>query len=263
MVRANPSIVTALCWAYWDLARCLRVLWRPSLIAFAILCAGILAALIAPVRLADGPVGQELMRLAFLAAVCFLLTPYLLAIHRFVILGETAPRYKFEISSERFQLYCGWLVVIIVLFNIPSVLEALTTPRGVIYYVGAPLGFAEPSIMVKLTSLVRFPIIECLLVLFPALAIDAPGAAWQNAIRDTCQRIGFALFLVVLSLAPVGFLAYAASPLLRIAPKSFAGLLAILFLGAMFLLLSLLSAVVASRLYQIIGDRLNRPRPDS
>ena len=47
----------------------------------------------------------------WLAARPFLLTPYLIAVHRFIILGETTAIYRLVPTDKRFQRYFAWSLV--------------------------------------------------------------------------------------------------------------------------------------------------------
>ena len=138
MDRPRPSVMTALFWAYWDLWHVLRTAWRPALLAFLILSVGSVAAAVGPKLLTYDPFGQAAMRLAFLVGLCFLLTPFFLAVHRFLLLGEEPTRYAFEPSSPRFQLLFGWLAVSVVLMSFPATLAALAEAKGTVYYFGEP-----------------------------------------------------------------------------------------------------------------------------
>src|SRR4051794_21278061 len=138
MDRPRPSVITALFWAYWDLCHVLQKAWRPALFAFLVLSFGSFAALVAPRLLTYDPAGQAVMRLAVLVGICFLLTPFFLAVHRLLILGEAATRYEFKPSSPRFQLFFGWLAVTVVLISFPSTLGALAEAKGPVYYFGHP-----------------------------------------------------------------------------------------------------------------------------
>lgn len=259
MDRARPSVITALFWAYWDLCHVLQRAWRPALFAFLILSIGSFVAAAGPLLLTYDPIGQAITRLAILVGLCFLLTPFFLTIHRFLLLSEDATRYDFKPSSPRFQLFFGWLAVSVVLLSFPSALGALAEAKGPVYYFGQPL----PDLDFKIATAARIAalvIVQQLLVLFPAVAVDAPGAGWQNAISDTRSHIWFVLAVTVLPFIPIGLLGVTVAPLFRFSPGSLAGLVAsLLWLGAMLLITSTLGAVIASRLYQVIGDRLNTP----
>jgi hypothetical protein len=199
------------------------------------------------------------MRLAILVGLCFLLTPFFLAVHRFLLLGEEATRYDFKPPSPRFQLFFGWLAVGVVLLSFPSTLAAFAEAKGPVYYFGQ-LPLDVDSTMVRVARIVTWVVVTQLLVLFPAVAVDAPGAGWQNAFSDTRSRIWFVLAVTILPFIPIGLLAVAVVPLFRFSPGSLTGMVAgLAWFGAMLLIASTLGAVIASRLYQVIGDRLNTP----
>lgn len=259
MDRPRPSVMTALFWAYWDLCHALRKAWRLALFAFLVLSFGSLAAFVGPRLLTYDPVGQAVMRLAILVGLCFLLTPFFLAIHRLVLLGEEATRYDFKPSSPRFQLFFGWLAVSVVLLSFPSALGALAEAKGPVYYFGRPPPQFDSTI-VTAARILALAIITQLLVLFPAVAVDAPGAGWQNAFNDSRNHIWFVLAVAILPFIPIALLGAAVAPLFRFTAGSLTGLVAgLLWLGATLLIASTLGAVIASRLYQVIGDRLNTP----
>ena len=259
MDHPRPSVITALFWAYWDLCHVLRTAWRPALFAFLVLSFGSFAALVAPRLLTYDPAGQAVMRLAVLVGICFLLTPFFLAVHRLLILGEAATRYEFKPSSPRFQLFFGWLAVTVVLISFPSTLGALAEAKGPVYYFGHPPPDLEFKI-VTVARIVTLAIVTQLLVLFPAVAVDAPGAGWQNAFSDSRNRIWFVLAVTIMPFIPIRMLVVVVTPLFRFSPGSLTGMVAIpLWIGAILLVASTLGAVIASRLYQVIGDRLNTP----
>ena len=259
MDRPRPSVITALFWAYWDLCHVLRKAWRPALFAFLVLSFGSLAALVGPRLLTYDPAGQAVMRLAILVGLCFLLTPFFLTIHRFLLLGEAATRYDFKPSSPRFQLFFGWLAVGVVLLSFPSTLAAFAEAKGPVYYFGRPPPVLDSTI-VTVARIVTWAMVAQLLVLFPAVAVDAPGAGWQNALSDSRSRIWFVLAVTILPFIPIGLLGVVVAPLFRFSAGSLTGLVAgLLWLGATLLIVSTLGTVIASRLYQVIGDRLNTP----
>ena len=259
MDRSRPSVLTALFWAYWDLGHVLRKAWRLALFAFLVLSVGSFAALVVPRVMTYDPAGQAVVRLAILIGLCFLLTPFFLAVQRFLLLGEETTRYDFKPSSPRFQLFFGWLAVGVVLMSFPSTLSAFAEAKGPVYYFGRPPPDLDLMI-VTVARIVVLVIITRLLVLFPAVAVDAPGAGWQNAFSDSRNHIWFVLAVTFLPFIPIGMLAVAVAPLFRFSPGSLTGMVAgLAWFGAMLLVVSTLGAVIASRLYQVIGERLNTP----
>ncbi|XIA63852.1 hypothetical protein ACFIOY_33290 [Bradyrhizobium sp. TZ2] len=114
--------------------------------------------------------------------------------------------------------------------------------------------------IVAAARIVALVIVQQLLVLFPAVAVDAPGAGWQNAIRDTRNHIWFVVAVTILPFIPIALLGVAVAPLFRFSAGTLTGMVAgLMWFGAMLLVASTLGAVIASRLYQVIGDRLNAP----
>jgi hypothetical protein len=260
MVRARPTILTAFVWAYWDLYQALWAARRMALIAFAVLSIGVFAAMIGPLLLSRDPIGQFIARQGFLIGLAFLMTPYLLSVHRFVLLGEAPTRYRLDPTSRRFQLFFGWLAVTIVLASIPSFLHALTTPKDAISYFVRQYVDPRPSMMVTVAAFAVAGMIEHFLVLFPAVAVDAPGVAWQNAIRDTRNHIVFVSAATILPLLSIALVVLPVTRVLDALPKNLASLIVnFMWLGALLVVGSTLMAVVASRLYQVLGDRLNAP----
>jgi hypothetical protein len=262
MVSAQPSLATTVVWAYWDLCHALRALWRQALVALVILSVGFLLAAIGPRLLARDAVAQLVDRQMCEFAICFLLTPFIMAIHRFVLLGEVTPHYRIDPANPRFRLLFGWLAMMTVVANIPSFLLALKTPSGPIYYVGLPPPELGPSAIEFVARVAVLVILQRLIVLLPAVAVGAPGATWQNALRDTQPRLWFVVLASVLPLLPLGLLGAMTTPLLRLAGGTYVGLVAAtLWFGAALLIFVTLGAVIASRLYQVLGDSLNRAAP--
>jgi hypothetical protein len=262
MVSAQPTIAASFVWAYWDLGRALRALWRPALAALAILSVGLLLAAVGPRVLTHDPLGQVVHRQVFEFGLCFLLTPFVMAVLRFVLVGEVAPRYALAPASPRFQLLFGWLAMMSLVANIPSFLLALTTPTGPIYYVGARLIEQSSPAIVVAARVAVLVLLQRLLVLLPAIAVDAPGRTWQNAFRDTQDHVWFVLVASGLPFVPFVLLGAAMAPVFHSAAGTQAGLTAsVLWAAAVFVVLIALAAVIASRLYQLLGDKLNRAPP--
>jgi hypothetical protein len=260
MTRARPSILLAVAWAYWDLFHVVRAMWRSALIALIVLSIGVFAIGIGPLLLARDPIGQAIMRQAFVMVMCFFLTPFCLGVHRLVLRGEVPKRYDLDPSLPRFRLMFGWLAVCGLLVSIPAFLEALAAAHDPFYALARAFDGAGPPTMVISARLAVFIMVQHLLVLFPAIAVDAPAATWQNALSDTHHHRVFALAATVLPFIPLGLLAMAIAPLMRVAPGTLIAMIAsMLWLGALFLVGLTLTAVIASRLYQTVGDRLNTP----
>lgn len=259
MTSSRPPILTALVSTYWDLYHALRAAWRSALVALAIATAGAFALVGGPLLVTYDPVGQAIVRLFIMIALCGLLTPFFLSVLRLMLLGEPPALYAFEPLNPRFQLFFGWFAVSAVILGIPSLLLVLTTPSGPLYYVAVPPEAPAP-LLIDAARIGAWMLIMRLLMLFPAVAIDAPGATWQNAVRDSSRHTWYILVVTFLALIPVGFLITLAPSLGSLGgPLLVSRVAGVSLLAAAFLLVLLVQAVVAARLYQAVGERLNAP----
>jgi hypothetical protein len=124
------------------------------------------------------------------------LAPLAIAVHRYVLLGEVTNGYRLEPSSPRYQRFVGFAILVNLLWSVPTTMQGLL-----------PDSKAEPLIsgVGGLIALVLFIAIIIMLVrraiLFPAIAVDAPGAGWRNAGQDTkghSWRVAFIYLCVAL-----------------------------------------------------------------
>jgi len=261
MTATRPSFIALLIAAYWDLNRVLRELWRPALIACLVLAGVQIAGLVVPRLLSHSLFERTMLRQAIEVGGLILLAPFLIAIHRFVLLGETTRRYAIDLASPRFQLFAGWLVVVGMLASIPSLLIFATTPMAPIYYTGRPPSPDLAQVLMLLAVLIAvFVVVARMAILFPAVAVDAPGAIWQNAIADTRGHTWYVVLAPLIPAIPLLLLFAAAIFLVRLTmPRPLPGLTMELALRlGMYIVPLAQAAVVAARLYQVLGDRLNR-----
>jgi len=107
-----------------------------------------------------------------------LLTPFLVAVHRFVLVDDVANHYAIEPHNPRFWRFFVWSLVLTFLLFGPSLLLLSSTQL-----LGLPVTIAFICVTVSLIV----ANIACLrlAILFPAIAIDAPGATASNALADT------------------------------------------------------------------------------
>jgi hypothetical protein len=264
MTSTRPTFVAVFIAAYWDLNRVLRELRRPALIAFGILVGVQIGALIAPRLLSQSMLGRMVFRHAIELGGLVLLAPFMIAVHRYILLGERTRRYSIEPASQHFQLFAGWLVVLGLLASIPSYLVVATTPAGPIYHFGRPPS-PDPAQIVMLFAVLStvFVLLTRMIILLPAVAIDAPGATWQNAFADTRRNTWYVVLASFLPAIPLLLLFAAALFFVRLTVPWWPAALLVgyLMLMAMYFILLALTAVVVSRLYQALGDRLNQPLP--
>ena len=142
-----------------------------------------------------------------------ILTPMIIAVHRFVILGEVTRLFAPHIFSRRFVHFLA------LSFIYQVMILAVTFPLAL-------FGFhAMPIIAAIVLFFGAVWIASRILIVFPAVAIDAPGASLRNAFADSqgeAWDIFAALFLIGLLLALIS-LGISAS---LIAPIAIAGAIA-------------------------------------
>jgi hypothetical protein len=182
----------------------------------------------------------------------FLLTPVAIATHRFVLLGEISRHYALNPSESRFMRFFTFTVVYQLLMSVPGTLMSLAGKSGTGLGLALALVFFALFIVAVIAS-VR------LLILFPAIAVDAPGADWRNAMADTKGHSWRVFFIMILATLP---------SLMVVMPLYFTlawpdgpGLVSGIFLSAAQAAVSVLTicalAAVASKLFAAFANRLN------
>jgi hypothetical protein len=176
------------------------------------------------------------------------LTPLAIAVHRFVLLGEAGDRYDFAPGDPRFQKFFLFTIALNVLCAIPAI-------------IALPLALASPFLAgIVVLILVIAIVIVCVrtVIVFPSIAVDAPGADWRNAMADAkghSWRIFFVLFCVALPAVVVELVLVAIFSWMWLLATIVAALIAPVI--TVFLLAAV--AAVASRLYAAYANQLGRP----
>jgi hypothetical protein len=196
---------------------------------------------------------SDLILFAAGAVQSFLLTPFLIAVHRFILLNQATGQYALAPQEPRFFRFFGWSLVITSLSLLPA---ALQTWLGVLGSPGVLTGILTFVIMV-----LCFFLTFRLTILFPAIAIDAPGATAANAYADSKGNVWRIFFILFLSILPFVLFALGLfflgliSTSKDISPLRIAGQILTAIVGVP---AYVLFVAVASRLFQALGDRLNR-----
>jgi hypothetical protein len=202
----------------------------------------------------------------FFAARPFLLTPYLIAVHRFIILGEATAIYRLAPTDKRFQRYFVWSLVPAAMIPAASLLIHLISldmsPSGVISTVAAVAALAVMAVVAAR-----------IITLFPAVAVDAPDASWGRAIADTKGNTWRVFSIFLLAMLPLGVAAIAVTGLAifvigsvigdwmgrdAAATLTLAAVLAV-WLAVIQTIAAMLAVVIASRLYQWLGAPARQP----
>jgi hypothetical protein len=265
----RPSLVGLITLAYRDAGRALWALRSLALTASLICVAHSLADMImrSPgFGRASGGTGRQLAELALTAGLIFLLVPFLIAVHRFILLGEQQARYLVEPKSPRTLRFFGsWVVLSLVAFvPVMIAIAALAAARLLDWWY-----------WILILPLVLLPIALCLrmTLLFPAIAVDAPGATWLNAYHDTRGHswgifliyltagipaivIGAVMHLVLWSLLAIVSLALLAAGVPFQVVSVLRTLGSLLTVNVYYVCTAALMVVIASRLFQLLGDRV-------
>ena len=195
-----------------------------------------------------GPVPSTVGALVATSAIralwAFLLTPLYLAIHRYIILSEIAPRYELAPDQPRFQRFFLFTLALYAMWIVPSLVIVALGHNGV--------GIG----VMGLLTLFGIFVSTRLIILFPAIAVDATGVGFRNAFNDTRGFFWRILGIVIVTTLPVIVVAVAA--VFALGEQS---IIAKLFGSVVNMLNLALAIAVASRLYLRLGDRLGRPGP--
>ncbi|MFZ1106642.1 MAG: hypothetical protein WAN86_27905, partial [Hyphomicrobiaceae bacterium] len=125
------------------------------------------------------------IRLTLSVAEAFLLTPLLIGVHRLIILGERPTGYAIAFGQPRFMRFFGWSAALLLGTSFVIMVPALMADSGLRLMTIWVLAVASIAISIRVV------------LLFPALAVDAPGARWSNSWADT-RGNGYDIFLVFL-----------------------------------------------------------------
>jgi Ca2+/H+ antiporter len=179
-----------------------------------------------------------------------LLTPYLIAVHRFIILHETTARYLFAPRAPRNQLYflcwASFSILVVVPVFLSAVLQSAETAGGL------------PGALILVYFIVIMIAGLRLTTLFPAIAVDAPGAGWRKALAETRGHVWRIFLIGVLAFLPVMVVAALAQWLASTSPKLLFTLVLSILDGIVAFVTITLYGVIASRLYEALGDKAKR-----
>jgi hypothetical protein len=257
MGAQKPPVFQIVATAYRDVGRVIQAMPVLAGSMVAILIAFNLASLLilpspAP-RNFHSPL-YDLILLAAGAVQSFLMTPFLIAVHRFILLHQAAWHYALAPQEPRFLRFFVWSLVITSLSLIPTLLQACLDALGF------PGAFTAILTVVIVTGCLFLTF--RLTILFPAIAIDAPGASAVNAYVDSKGNAGRIFFIFFFAILPFMLLAFVLlffgllSTTRDLSPLRVAGQIVMAIIGVP---AYALFVAIASRLFQALSDRLNRP----
>jgi hypothetical protein len=235
----KPGILEIVRLAWQDLGRAILVM--PWILPVALVA--VVAIVLARMALDPGGArsGMALAGdFALNAVLTTFLSPVCIAIHRAIILGEVTPAYRFSPFDARLVRFTGWSMLFLVAYSVPEA-AALATGRDGGAFVFLPLFTAAIMLSVRLV------------VLLPAVAVDAPGATPGHALADTRDHAWRILAVILLLMLPL----YAAVAVLArtIGVESGGAVLS----AVTALLVEGLMQANAARFYRWIGDQVGKP----
>ena len=189
----------------------------------------------------------------------FLMTPLAIAIHRHVILGEVTHRYAFALSEHRFLrfFYLSFTLALAQTILIFIAIQLFPASFNV------PVTSDVEGLGLTVTMAIIFGVLIVLarlILVFPAAAVDSPGATWANAWRATKGHFWIIIFVFALVTLPAISLWLFVGSALNIGSNS-------RLEQTWFMLYEMPSlcayAAAASRLYQVFGAPLGGPPADA
>lgn len=243
MVTVQHSFTAATITAHRDAWAALRAMPQLALIVVGILLVlTLLETILTRVIPRNSLFGHDILSVFHYALV----TPYFIAVHRFILLGEVTRHYRLQWDDRRFQLFFGWAFTLFVLTRL-ALLEHALPRHWMIHFIALVVTVAVGVLFTRVT------------IMFPAIAVDAPGADPRHAFEDTRGHGWYVFFLFLIPFIPsvlvvalVGAVAIALQPL-----GGFIFMVPVISLAGIIWLT--MAVVIASRLYQWLGNRLNRP----
>lgn len=191
--------------------------------------------------------------LGLAVAEAFLITPVLLAAHRFVILGETTKDYARALLTPRFWRFFLLSATLVAMLFMPIMVTRWRLLDDAISSLALGAGIVASVALSLLLSL-----------LFPAIAVDAPGASIRNAIADLWGNVWHIFWVGVIAMLPLLLATIVVALIQAMIFEDLNALsLQVAFApveGAMIAATYVLLVLIASRFYIAVGDRLRQPR---
>lgn len=194
------------------------------------------------------------------------LSLYSITVHRFVILGDVAAHYPLAFGRRGWRFVTAGVLLTLLaiapmLIGLPLILVVRYAAMlsGLSWMLAAALVAAIIAVWVVLARLS---------VLFPAIAIDAPGASWRNAFADTrgyafrifmTYAVGVLLFLLAVAIAMA--LVWGGSIIVGVVTSTSIGVVVArvgvhVGMAALSVVYMTFFVALASRIFQTVADRL-------
>jgi hypothetical protein len=251
MAAQRLSILPAIATAYRDLWRALLAMRALFVIALLIVLAIKVAEDFVPLRLWNGPVPGLFLGFVVGAVQIFFLTPFMIALYHFIILDEAAAGYVLDPRRPEFIALFGWNLVLSTITPLAFFLLEILRAIGV---------SVIPAIVLSIIAYIAMLVASMrLIILFPAIAVDAPGAKAPHALADT-KGHAFRIFMIfLLALLPLVALVFIVTLMLGPDVRNAGTPAAFVQLAVGTLMQTTITALyvaIASRVFQALGDRV-------
>jgi hypothetical protein len=252
-VTSRLPILSTVTTAYSDVGRALSTMRMLAISALFIILAINVVEDLVPMRVWAGPVLGWVLSFAVDAIRSFCLTPFMMAIHRFILRGEVTRGYAPDPGQPSFMAFFGWLVALSAIntlaFSLQDVWTAVGLPTLAALAVSAVIGVAVAILSLRLS------------ILFPAIAIETRGATAANALADT-KGHAFGIFLIFL-LAMLPFAAVSIGITLMLGrgiaiPGSPAAIIHLVAGAVIQIVMLALGVAIASRVFEALANRVLR-----
>jgi hypothetical protein len=252
-VTSRLPILALVTRAYGDVWRVLRTMRMLVSSVLLIILAINVAEDLVPVRVWGGPVLGGLLGLVVDAVRSFCLTPFMIAIHRFILRGEVTRGYAPDPGQPGFMAFFGWLVALSDVGTLALLLQETLTAISL-----SPVA----GLVVALLIIAAVAILTLRLsILFPAIAIEARGAIAANALADT-KGHAFRIFMIfLLALLPVMVATIGVILMLGrgvTVPGTPAAVINLVMGAAIQTVALALCVAIASRVFEALADRVLR-----
>ncbi|MBZ0146343.1 MAG: hypothetical protein K8F62_02225 [Pseudorhodoplanes sp.] len=233
--------------AFFDVVRAARAM---PLLALAAVIVGALYALahwVFRLPASDSALTEQTLLLQFAVDVAraILIAPVLIAVFRFIVMNKVTRGYALDVGHPRVRRFCAWLIVLAML----TLASSLTTQIS-----GIEGGLSTAVDLLLIVA--AFGVVVALALLFPAIAVDAPGASLRNAMADLRGSFWRAVGVLCLITLPVLVLFF----IVLIGAEAVAEIDAIQLVGWIPVLCwELLWTAAASRLFLALAERLRSP----
>jgi hypothetical protein len=252
-VTSRLPILSTVTTAYSDVGRALSTMYTLAISVFFILLAISVVEDQVPMRVWAGAALGGALGFAVDVVKNFCVTPFMMAIHRFILRGEVTRGYAPDPGQPGFMAFFGWLVALSAITALAFLLQDVLTATGL-----SPVA----GIAVVVVAIIAVGILTLRLsILFPAIAIEARGANAANAMADTKGHVFTICLIFLLALLPLMAVAIGVTLMLGrgVAVPGTSVAIIHLAVGAAVQTLTLsLGVAIASRVFQVLANRVLR-----